>query len=226
MITALLFARLREQAGTGLEQIEPGAATVGAVYARLRQRHPQLESDLDLIRPALNQAFAGWEDAVVDGDEVAFIPPVSGGADFGPLFELTSDELDPRRLERAVIHPGAGAICTFSGVVRDISRGVSVTHLEYEGYAGMVESQMALIAEEIASRWPQARVAMAHRTGQLGIGEVSVVVATSAPHRAQAIAACQWGIDRLKESVPVWKKEFSTSGATWIEGDDTLTPPA
>jgi MoaE-MoaD fusion protein len=218
VITARLFARLREQAGTDCELVELDGATVADVYRALRTRHPDLEPDLQLIRPARNQSFADWEELVADGDEVAFIPPVSGGAGAEMLLELTAEPLDARRLEAAVADPGAGAICTFTGVVRDNSRGESVTHLEYEAYAGMAERQMQVIVDEIAERWPDARVAMAHRTGSLAIGEASVIVSVSCPHRAEAIAACKWGIDRLKESVPIWKKEFARSGAVWIEG--------
>lgn len=219
MIRARLFARLREQAGTAEEELDLGQVSVAEVYRALRDRHPGLEPDTTLVRPALNQAFTSWENLVSEGDEVGFIPPVSGGGGAGVLFQLTADELDPRSLEAAVARPGAGAICSFSGVVRDESRGERVTHLEYEAYAGMVEEQMRVIAGEIEERWPQARVAMAHRSGRLEIGDVSVVVSTSAPHRADAIAACKWGIDRLKESVPIWKKEYAESGAVWIEGD-------
>jgi molybdopterin synthase catalytic subunit len=220
MVTARLFARLREQAGTDCENLDAAGATVRDLYETLRRRHPALEADTNLVRPARNQDFAAWEDTVQDGDEIAFIPPVSGGApkEPGVLFELTTEPLDPRRLEAAVSHPGAGAICTFTGVVRDFSRGEAVTHLEYEAYAGMAESQMRVIADEIGARWPEARVAMAHRTGRLEVGEASVVVSTSCPHRAEAIAACKWGIDRLKESVPIWKKEHATSGAVWVDG--------
>ena len=152
---------------------------------------------------------------------MAFIPPVSGGAHaVGVLFELTRDPLDARRLEAAVSHAGAGAICTFTGVVRDSSRGRSVTHLDYEAYAEMATAQMRKIGDEITEQWPDARVAMAHRTGKLEIGEASVVVSVSCPHRAEAIAACKWGIDRLKESVPIWKKEHASDGTFWIEGDE------
>jgi MoaE-MoaD fusion protein len=222
VITARLFARLREQAGTDREEVDLAGATVADVYRVLRERHPDLEPDLRLIRPARNESFADWGDRVADGDEVAFIPPVSGGSGAAVLIELTVEPLDARRLEAAVAHPGAGATCTFTGVVRDNSRGESVTHLEYEAYAGMAERQMREIAGEIAERWPDARVAMAHRTGVLEIGEASVVVSVSCPHRAEAFAACRWGIDRLKESVPIWKKEFASSGAVWIEGTDAL----
>jgi molybdopterin synthase catalytic subunit len=220
VITARLFARLREQAGTDCEQVELRGATVADVYRTLRARHPGLEPDLRLIRPARNQSFADWDEPVADGDEVAFIPPVSGGVGPVALIEVTPHPLDARRLEAAVAHAGAGAICTFTGVVRDNSRGQQVTHLEYEAYGGMAERQMHAIADEIGERWPEARVAMAHRTGALEIGEASVVVSVSCPHRAEAIAACKWGIDRLKESVPIWKKEFAHSGAVWIEGSE------
>jgi MoaE-MoaD fusion protein len=217
-----LFARLREQAGTETEIIElPAGASLADVYEALRQNHPALEADRNAVRAALNQEFKEWDAQVADGDEVAFIPPVSGGAHgAGVLFELTPDPLDARRLEAAVTHKGAGAICTFTGVVRDSSRGRSVTHLEYEAYAEMATAQMRRIGDEIGERWPEARVAMAHRIGKLEIGEASVVVTVSCPHRGEAIAACKWGIDRLKESVPIWKKEHAADGTYWIEGDE------
>jgi MoaE-MoaD fusion protein len=220
-VTALLFARLREQAGADRLSLElPEGATVADAYDELRRLHPGLEGRREIVRSAVNQEFASWEDPLAEGDEVAFIPPVSGGAhEVGVLFELNDQPLDARRLEAAVARAGAGAICTFTGVVRDNSRGRDTTRLEYEAYPGMAESQMRAIAAEIAERWPEARVAMAHRTGVLEIGEASVVVSVSCPHRAEAIAACKWGIDRLKETVPVWKKEFFADGEVWIEGD-------
>jgi len=222
-----LFARLREQAGKETATLElPTGSTVADVYESLRREHPALEADRKAVRAALNQEFKDWSAEVADGDEVAFIPPVSGGAHgVGILFELTPDPLDARRMEAAVSHKGSGAICTFTGVVRDNSRGRSVTHLDYEAYAEMAIVQMRRIGDEIAERWPEARVAMAHRTGQLDIGEASVVVSVSCPHRAEAIAACKWGIDRLKESVPIWKKEHAADGTFWIEGDEAKEAP-
>jgi len=219
-----LFARLREQAGTDAETVEvrPGS-TVDDVYDALQKAHAGLDANRESVRVAVNQEFADWDAIVSDGDEVAFIPPVSGGTHaVGVLFELTTDPLDPRRLEAAVAHKGAGAICTFTGIVRDSSRGRSVTHLEYEAYGEMATAEMRKIAAEIGERWPEARVAMAHRTGRLEIGEASVVVSVSCPHRAEAIDACRWGIDRLKESVPIWKKEHAADGTYWIEGDEAL----
>ncbi len=219
-----LFARLREQAGTDSETVEvPVPATVTDVYRALRELHPALAPDLESVRPAVNQEFVEWDAVVGGGDEVVFIPPVSGGATnaVGVMFEVTTEPLDARRLEKAVAHSRAGAICAFTGIVRDTSRGRSVTHLEYEAFAEMATAQMRRIADEIGQKWPEARVAMVHRTGRLEIGEASVVVSVSAPHRAEAIDACGWGIDRLKESVPIWKKEHASDGTHWIEGDDS-----
>jgi molybdopterin synthase catalytic subunit len=226
-IKVRLFARLREQAGAEIETLElPAGSTVVDVYEALRRAHPALEADRAAVRAALNQEFADWGAAVEDGDEVAFIPPVSGGTHgVGVLFELTDRPLDSKRMETAVAHKGAGAICTFTGIVRDTSRGQSVTHLDYEAYGEMAIAQMRRIGDEIAERWPEARVAMAHRTGTLEIGEASVVVSVSCPHRAEAIAACKWGIDRLKESVPIWKKEHAADGTYWIEGDQAKSAP-
>ena len=223
-VHARLFARLREQAGTDSETVEVAPdSTVQDVYSALRRSYPSLESKLDAVRPAINQEFVDWDAVVGQGDEVAFIPPVSGGANaVGVMFEVTAEPLDARRAESAVSHSRAGAVCTFTGIVRDSSRGRSVTHLEYEAFAEMATGQMRKIADEIAERWPEARVAMAHRTGRLDIGEASVVVSVSAPHRAEAIAACKWGIDRLKESVPIWKKEHAADGTYWIEGDEAV----
>src|SRR6267143_4584047 len=179
-----LFARLREQAGTEVENIELRAgSTVADVYDALRKLHPGLDGNRESVRAAVNQAFADWDAPIANGDEVAFIPPMSGGSHaVGVLFEITADPLDARRIEAAVSHKGAGAICTFTGIVRDNSRGRSVTHLEYEAYAEMATAEMRRIAEEIADRWPEARVAIAHRTGRLEIGEASVVVSVSCPH--------------------------------------------
>jgi molybdopterin synthase catalytic subunit len=222
-VSARFFARLRELTGTESVKMDvPKGTRVADVYKVLRLAYPELPSQ-ESVRAVVNQEFVDWDHVVVESDEVAFIPPVSGGAqEVGVMFEVTPDPLDARRVEAAVAHPGAGAICTFSGIVRDNSRGRPVTHLEYEAFAEMATRQMRKIADEIAERWPEARVAMIHRTGRLEIGEPSVIVSTSAPHRAEAIAACKWGIDRLKETVPVWKKEHASDGTFWIEGDASL----
>lgn len=218
MVQVRLFARLRELAGTDSAQVElPSGATLSAAYAALRRAHPGLPAEHLGFRAAVNREFAAWDAELRDGDELALIPPVSGGADTAALIEITLEPLDARRIEAAVAYPGAGGICTFTGVVRDNARGRAVTHLEYEAFAEMAEGEMARIANEVTRRWPGARVALAHRTGRLEIGEASVVVSVACPHRAEAFEACRYGIDELKTSVPIWKKEFAADGEVWIE---------
>lgn len=135
------------------------------------------------------------------------------------MFRIFSEPIDPRIVEAAVAHPGAGALCVFHGVVRDHSRGKRVTQLEYEAYPPMAEKVLAQIGEEIAGRWPGARVAIVHRTGRLEVGETSVVIAVSSPHRAEAFEACRYAIEALKTRVPIWKKEFVEDGEYWVEGE-------
>jgi molybdopterin synthase catalytic subunit len=136
----------------------------------------------------------------------------------GELFVVTENVLDPRVVEAAVAHPGAGAVSTFTGLVRDNTAGKATTHLGYEAYHEMAVGELRRIGHEAIMLWPAVRVAIAHRTGRLEIGEASVVIAASAPHRAEAIEACHWAIDQLKERVPIWKKEFSPDGSHWVEG--------
>jgi molybdopterin synthase catalytic subunit len=141
-----------------------------------------------------------------------------GAAPAEALFEVGELPLDVGRVQAAVAHPGAGAISTFTGIVRDHTGARSTIRLEYEAFRPMAVAEMRRIGDEVAARWPGARVAMAHRIGRLEIGEASVVIAVACAHRAEAIAACHWAIDQLKERVPIWKKEFSAEGEFWIEG--------
>lgn len=131
---------------------------------------------------------------------------------------LTLEPIDPRAVEARVSHPGAGAVVTFHGVVRDHNLGRQVSWLEYEAFAEMAEPAMEGIIAEVTRRWPVARAAMVHRLGRLAIGEASVVIAVSAPHRAEAFDACRFAIDALKASVPIWKKEVWADGSAWVEG--------
>ncbi len=139
------------------------------------------------------------------------------------MIGLTDGPIDPRAVETAVAHPGAGAVVTFHGIVRDHNLGRAVQWLEYEAYAEMAEPVMAEIGAEVGRRWPGTRLAMIHRLGRLEIGEASVVIAVSAPHRAAAFEACRYAIDSLKTAVPIWKKEVWADGSAWIEG--TATAP-
>ena len=199
-----LFAGLRERAGWSQREIE--ASTVADVWNALG-----LGAEPEGLLYAVNKQYAERTHALADGDEVAVIPPVSGGA------FLLSDE--PLSLDRAVDEvrdERAGAIATFTGTTRATSRGRDVVHLDYEAYEGMAEQVMAEIARELEERYDLCAVAVHHRTGRVSIGETSVVIAVSAPHRADALAACRDAIDQLKERVPLWKKEVYESGEEWI----------
>jgi molybdopterin synthase catalytic subunit/molybdopterin converting factor small subunit len=199
-----LFAGLRERAGWSQREVD--AATVGDVWHAL-----ELGDEPGGLLYAVNKEYATRDRPLADGDEVALIPPVSGGA------YLLSDE--PLSLDRAVEEvrsDAAGAIATFTGTTRLQSRGRTVTHLDYEAYEGMAEKMMEEIADGLAARYALTGVAIHHRVGRVGIGETSVVIAVSAPHRQDALAACKDAIDELKERVPLWKKEVYEGGEQWI----------
>ena len=199
-----LFAGLRERAGWSKREVDADA--VGDVWPAL-----DLGAEPDGLLYAVNREYAPREQPLADGDEVALIPPVSGGA-----FLLSEDELSLDRVVDEVRSDEAGAIATFTGTTRVHSRGRTVTHLDYEAYEGMAEQVMAEIAEGLRSRYGLCDVAIHHRVGRVGIGETSVVIAVSAPHRQDALAACKDAIDELKDRVPLWKKEVYEGGEQWI----------
>jgi MoaE-MoaD fusion protein len=200
-----LFAGLRERAGWSERQID-GVARVGDVWDALG-----LGDEPPGLLYAVNKEYAARDREVKDGDEVALIPPVSGGA-----FLLSAQPLSLEAVVEEVVSEEAGAIATFVGTTRIHSRGRTVTQLEYEAYEGMAEREMETIADELKTRYELCEVAVHHRIGRVGIGERSVVIAVSAPHRADALAACKDAIDTLKERVPLWKKEVYEGGEEWI----------
>jgi molybdopterin synthase catalytic subunit/molybdopterin converting factor small subunit len=202
-----LFAALRERAGSGELDVELGEdATVGDVWAALG-----LGTEPPGLLYALNRAYVERQERLSAGDEVAVIPPVSGGD-----FRLSDDALSVDDVVAEVRDDAAGAIATFIGTTRAHSRGRDVLYLEYEAYEGMAEQVMADLAAELTRRHDLCKVAIHHRVGRVDIGQTSVVIAASAPHRAAALAACRDAIEELKTSVPLWKKETYAGGEEWI----------
>jgi MoaE-MoaD fusion protein len=199
-----LFAGLRERAGWSEREVEAG--TVADVWGKLG-----LGEEPAGLLYAVNQEYADRSQPLSDGDEVAVIPPVSGGS-----FRLVEGQLDLGAVIAEVEDERAGAIATFQGTVRRQSRGRQVIALEYEAYSGMAEKVMAEIAAGVTERYELCDVAIAHRTGRCEVGEVSVAIVVSAPHRQDALSACRDVIDELKERVPLWKKELYEGGEEWI----------
>jgi MoaE-MoaD fusion protein len=206
-VTVRFFAGLREQAGTSRREVE---LQDGAV---VRDLWPALDLGQEPagLLYAVNRAYAEHADRLTEGDEVALIPPVSGGA-----FRLTHGPVNVTSVVVEVVDERAGAIATFLGTVRAQSRGREVVALEYEAYEEMAEEVMAELAEELRSRYELCKVAMAHRLGRVEVGETSVAIGISAPHRQDALAACADAIEALKARVPLWKKELYTDGEQWI----------
>jgi molybdopterin synthase catalytic subunit len=206
-VSVRLFAALREQAGVRERQVDvPEGATVADVWSRL-----ELGQEPQGLLYALNREYVERTAPIREGDELALIPPVSGGA-----FKLSDAPLSLDDVVREVATEEAGAIATFTGTTRARSRGRVVVRLEYEAYEGMAEQTMAEIAEELKQRYQLLDIAVHHRVGVVDVGGTSVVIAVSAAHRADALAACRDAIDRLKTRVPLWKKEVYEGGEEWI----------
>jgi molybdopterin synthase catalytic subunit len=206
-VTVRLFAGLREHAGTGRRDVDLGdGARVEDVWRAL-----ELGDEPTGLVFAVNRTYVGRGQALAEGDEVALIPPVSGGA-----FRLTEDPIDLAAVVAEVEDERAGATATFVGTVRAQSRGRQVVRLEYEAYEGMAENVMADLAEQLKERYDLCAIAITHRVGVCEIGEASVAIAVSATHRQDALAACKDAIDTLKETVPLWKKEVYEGGEEWI----------
>jgi MoaE-MoaD fusion protein len=211
-ITVRTFAVLRELAVDRATIRLGDEATVADAWAALEDGHPALAPHREFVRAARNGAYAAWDEPLVDGDEVAFLPPVSGGSATG----LTAEPINLASLEGAVAGPGHGALVTFVGRARDRSDdGREVIELEYEAFPEMAAAVLDEIVAEALARWPGAAVAVVHRTGAVPIGEAAVAIVAAAPHRSEAYDASRFVIEAVKGRLPIWKRERFVDGSEW-----------
>ena len=225
-VRVLFFGILKDIVGCAEEtaEVAPGS-TLATVFEAYSRRYETLRDKRPSILFARNREFAEPGATLSDNDEVAFLPPVSGGSESciddpaGHLFALTRKTIESRNIARTLQRPEDGGVVLFEGVVRNNTRGRATEYLEYECYEAMALEQMARIGREIAAQFALGRIAFVHRLGRLLIGEASVLIVATAPHRGPAFAAALEGINRLKKEVPIWKKEFFADGAVWVDGE-------
>ena len=219
-VTLRLFAVYRERVGSDcIEVTLPDGATVDDALQRLAEQHPVTEPLLGTTMVAVNQSYVERSHPLQSMDEVALIPPVSGGLDYpspNPRMLITDEPLDAERVTAMVANTANGGVVTFQGVTRDETGGRTVVRLDYEAYPEMAYKTLQQIFDEVEERWGITDLALAHRIGRLELGEASLVVAVGAAHRAEAFAAAMYVVDRLKEIVPIWKKEHFEDGSVWV----------
>lgn len=230
-VRVLFFGAAREAVGDAeIELALIAPADTRSAFASVMERFPVLEQRFGRsLLFAVNQEYAAPEGLVREGDELAVFPPVSGGSSAGEeqdaasrgldFFELTTDPIDVGAVARRVVPPECGATVTLDGYVREWTRGRRTLYLVYEAYQPMALSELRRLGHDARERFEIAHIGIVHRTGRLEIGETSVVISISAPHRRAAFEACEWAIRELKRTVPIWKKEFYEDGEVWVEGE-------
>ncbi len=226
-VRVLFFGQLKEIVGRAEDSVElQEGARVEDVFARYHRDFPRLAGLRASVVASVNQEFAGWQSALRGGDEVAFLPPVSGGeagsvatAASEDIFELVRAPIAREAIVVRLKAPEDGAVVVFDGIVRNHSGGRKTLYLDYEAYEPMALKKMREIGAEIRRQFAIHRLAMIHRLGRLEIGETSVLIAVSSPHRRAAFDACRCAIDTLKRTVPIWKKEYFADGAVWAQGE-------
>jgi molybdopterin converting factor subunit 1 len=219
-VRVLFFGPLREITGTPEDTLLCRQGdTLASLFDRCAARYPKIAEMRHSIVLARNRELAQSTATLGNGDEVAFLPPVSGGAPDDDIAEITDAPIDTRALVARLLRGEDGAVVTFEGVTRNNSKGRATLHLEYEAYRPMALEQIRGILSEVRNRWTIDRVGVIHRLGRLEIGEASVVIVVTSAHRAAAFEACRFVIDRLKKTVPIWKKEYFEDGEAWVEGE-------
>jgi molybdopterin synthase catalytic subunit len=235
-VKVLFFGAARDAAGQGEVELKlPGASTVESAVKQLREQFPDLNRFGRSLLVALNEEYATRERLLASGDELALFPPVSGGStetagDISPassasthnFFELTTTAIDVGAVARRIVLPECGATVTLDGYAREWTKGSRTLYLVYEAYEPMAQRELERLGNEAKQRFEIAHIGIVHRTGKLEIGETSVVIAVSAPHRKAAFEACEWAIKELKRTVPIWKKEIFEDGEVWVEGEGEL----
>ncbi len=241
-VQVLFFGQLKEAAGRERDALElPEGARVSDLLRRYAEVSPALQSYYDVMAVALNQEYSEAEAALHDGDEVALIPPVSGGSGAGgetppgqparrrryrkapgaptTNIQIVWDKIEAQAVIERIKRPEDGAVAVFEGIVRNHSRNRRTLYLDYEAYEPMALKKLEELADQARSQFAVRDVAMVHRLGRLEIGETSVLIAVASAHRGAAFDACRWLIDTLKKTVPIWKKEYFEDGAVWADGE-------
>ncbi len=220
-VRVLFFGQLKEIVGAQEESAELSeGAKLEDLFERYGRRFPKFAEFRPSIAASVNQEYADSKKALANGDEVAFLPPVSGGEDpGGDIFRLIRKPIDTQQIVRDLKAPEDGALVVFDGFVRNNFKGQQTLYLEYEAYEPMAWAKIREIGAQMRQKFPIRRFAIVHRLGRLDIGETSVVIAVTSAHRAAAFDACRYAIDTLKRTVPIWKKEFFVGGAVWAEGE-------
>lgn len=221
-VRVLFFGQLKDIVGTAQEDTElSDGARVEDLFERYGRRFPQLTEFRQSIAASVNQEYAEWRAPLAPDDEVAFLPPVSGGQQSAvaeDVFQLVHDPIDSRLLTESLKAPEDGALVVFDGFVRNNFKGERTLYLEYEAYEPMALAKMREIGAYVRNNFAIHRCAIVHRLGRIDIGETSVLIAIASAHRGAAFDACRYAIDALKRGVPIWKKEFFAGGAVWTEG--------
>jgi len=228
-VRVLFFGVLKDLAGQAADSLSlPESATLGDVLAHYETRIPRLRSLSSALAMSINQEYARPESRLHPGDEIALLPPVSGGLPDGALdpppghaswVKIVRERIDTQALLAKIKCPADGAVVVFEGVVRDNSRGRRTLFLDYEAYEEMALKQMSGLVEQAVEQFRVREIAIVHRIGRLQIGETSVAIMVASGHRVAAFDACRWLIDTLKRTVPIWKKEHFEDGAVWADGE-------